>query len=292
MKVYNFNKEKYKNGILMDLGDSRDIPQFNFSDETHYTTFYEIIIIRKGKGVIFLDDRKIDFKEGTFLFISPNQKRKWLIGNSKMEVNFIIFEQSFLNDFFSDKFFVYRLQYFYSKQNAPYIQPSKRLFSFENDVFEEIQTELKNTQKDSAHLLRSILYYILVKLNRYFCDFHNINSTMHENELAIQFKNLLQNNIRNYQTINEYCQMLNISRISLNASVKKQFGMTATDLLNSHLLYEIKDQILFTNKTIAELAYYFNFSEPQHLNRFFKRLTGQTPLEFRTAYQSGYTKSK
>ena len=68
--------------------------------------------------------------------------------------------------------------------------------------------------------------------------------------------------------------------------------MTATDLLHSHLLYEIKDQILFTNKTIAELAYYFNFSEPQHLNRFFKRLTGQTPLEFRTAYQSGYTKSK
>ena len=115
---------------------------------------------------------------------------------------------------------------------------------------------------------------------------------MHENELAIQFKNLLQNNIRNYQTINEYCQMLNISRISLNASVKKNFGMTATDLLHSHLLYEIKDQILFTNKTIAELAYYFNFSEPQHLNRFFKRLTGQTPLEFRTAYQSGYTKSK
>lgn len=290
MKVYHFNKEKYKNGILMDLGSSQDVPQFNFSEEPHYTTFYEIIVIKKGNGIIFIDDIKIDFKEGTFLFISPNQKRKWLINNSKIEVNFIIFEQSFLNDFFSDKYFVYRLHYFYTKQIAPYIQPSIRLFSFENDIFEEIQTELNNSKKDSVHLLRSILYYILVKLNRYFCDFHCINSTIHENELAIKFKDLLQKNIRQVQTINEYCQMLNTSRITLNASVKKQFGITATDLLHAHLLYEIKDQMLFTSKTIAELAYDFNFSEPQHLNRFFKRLTAQTPLEFRTAYQNGYTK--
>lgn len=289
MKVYQFNKEKYKNGILMDLGDSRDIPQFNFSDEPHCATFYEIIIIRKGKGIIFLDDKKIDFKEGAFIFISPNQKRRWQLSDAKIEVNFIIFEQSFLNDFFSDKFFVYRLHYFYSKQITPYFFPSKRLFSFENDVFKEIQMELKNYQKDSAHLLRSILYYILVKLNRYFCEFHLINSTMHENELAIQFKELLQKNIRKFQTINEYCQVLNISRISLNASVKKQFGMTATDFLHAHLLYEIKDQILFTNKTMAEIAFEFNFKEPQHLNRFFKRLTHQTPLEFRVAYQNGYT---
>lgn len=235
-----------------------------------------------------MDDTKIDFKEGTFIFISPNQKRRWLT-NSEIEVNFIIFEQSFLNDFFSDKFFVYRLQYFYSKQIAPYFYPSKRLFSFENDIFKEIQIELKNSQIDSAHLLRSILYYILVKLNRYFCEFHIKNSTMHENELAIQFKELLQKNIHKIQTINEYCQILNISRISLNVSVKKQFGVTATDFLDAHLLYEIKDQILFTNKTIAEIAYEFNFKEPQHLNRFFKRLTHQTPLEFRAAYQNGYT---
>ena len=63
-----------------------------------------------------------------------------------------------------------------------------------------------------------------------------------------------------------------------------------TYLLNamSHDIYsfaEIKNEILFTDKTTSELAYEFNFSEPGHLMRFFKKQTGQTVTEFKEEYK-------
>ncbi len=290
MKVYHFNKEKYSNGILMDLGDTKNTLGYNFTNEVHYTTFFEIIIIKKGKGTIYLDTNKIDFQEGHFLFISPYQKRKWITDHQETEAYFIIFEQDFLNDFFSDKFFVYRLQYFFNNQVATYFKPNKKLFSFEGNIFHEVEDELKNPQQDSIHLLRSILYYILIKLNREFCIFHHINSDTHGNEIAIEFKNLLQENIGKIQHVNDYCKLLKISRITLNHSIKKQFGTTVTEMIHNQLLYEIKDKILFSHQNISEIAYSLNFKEPQHLNRFFKRLTQQTPLEFKYSYRNGYTK--
>ena len=79
--------------------------------------------------------------------------------------------------------------------------------------------------------------------------------------------------------------MLNISRITLNASVRAQYGQTAVHLLKQRLLAEIKNEILFTDKTTSELAYEFNFSEPGHLMRFFKKQTGQTVTDFKEEYK-------
>ena len=83
----------------------------------------------------------------------------------------------------------------------------------------------------------------------------------------------------------DVCQLLNISRITLNASVQAQYGQTAVHLLKQRLLAEIKNEILFTDKTTSELAYEFNFSEPGHLMRFFKKQTGQTVTEFKEEYK-------
>ena len=47
----------------------------------------------------------------------------------------------------------------------------------------------------------------------------------------------------------DYAAMLNISRITLNASVQAQYGQTAVHLLKQRLLAEIKNEILFTDKT-------------------------------------------
>ena len=55
--------------------------------------------------------------------------------------------------------------------------------------------------------------------------------------------------IRQYQQVADYAAMLNISRMTLNASVQAQYGQTAVHLLKQRLLAEIKNEILFTDKT-------------------------------------------
>ena len=84
--------------------------------------------------------------------------------------------------------------------------------------------------------------------------------------------------------------MLNISRITLNASVQAQYGQTAVHLLKQRLLAEIKNEILFTDKTTSELAYEFNFSEPGHLMRFLKKWL-KSIIRYSTLYNRVISKS-
>jgi len=80
---------------------------------------------------------------------------------------------------------------------------------------------------------------------------------------------------------------LGISRISLNKAVKDQFNVTATELLKQRLLIEIKDYLVHTELTVAEIAHELHFSEPNHLMRFFKTQTAMTTSEFLLDYQNG-----
>lgn len=286
MKVYHFPKHKYPHDILMDFGRIEENTLLDLSSEIHSTTFFEILFITDECGYLYLDSRKINIGKKHILFISPNQKRRWFVDKSKLKGFYITFEKDFLNEFFIDNYFVYRLQYFYNLQVLPYFVPSRQLFSFEHDIFGEIKKEINHYQKDSKHLLRSILYYVLIKLNREFSDYHNLESDTEANTVAFKFKELLKNNIQTLQRVNDYCNKLNISRISLNKATQKQYGISASQMIKEQLLYEIKDQILFSSQTLSEISYAFGFPEPNHFSRFFKRMTGFTPVNFRNGYQN------
>lgn len=60
----------------------------------------------------------------------------------------------------------------------------------------------------------------------------------------------------------------------------REFGLSAVSLLKQRLLQEIKNDLLFSELSIKEIAYRLHFSEPNHLMRFFKQMTGQTISEF------------
>ena len=54
-----------------------------------------------------------------------------------------------------------------------------------------------------------------------------------------------------------------------------QFGVSAIHLLKQRLLEELKNELLFSNLNVSQLADEFHFSDPSHLMRFFKKETWQ-----------------
>lgn len=50
-----------------------------------------------------------------------------------------------------------------------------------------------------------------------------------------------------------------------------QFGVSAIHLLKQRLLEELKNELLFSNLNVSQLADEFHFSDPSHLMRFSKR---------------------
>lgn len=148
------------------------------------------------------------------------------------------------------------------------------------DILTEIKAELVSVMPDSAHIIRSQLYYLLQTLNRQYSSRNNLALDSTGTNYAYQFKKLLEIHIRQKQRINDYTEMLGISRISLNKGVKAAFNVTATQLIKRRLLSEIQSQLIYTDKTTSEIAYEFGFSEPNHLMRFFKSLLMKLFLNF------------
>jgi AraC family transcriptional regulator, transcriptional activator of pobA len=287
MKYFQFVKNKYGIELLMDIGSYNDISNYFFEPILHNTDFYEIIFFSKGNGFLELDNQKINMENNTVIFISPFQNRKWHLDKSKIECHFLFFKDDFLSNFFSDKLFSFKLQYFYNKTKPLFIKISNtHLLKFQV-MFQDILLELKDFKSDSEHIIRSLLYFTLIKLNRFYSEIHLLSSETENNTTSFMFKQLLQSEIRNNRTIDFYSQKLGVSRITLNKCVKKQFGMTCSEMIDEFIMFEIKSMLAYSTLNISEIANLFNFSESNHLTRFFKRHSNITPKEYRNNYQNG-----
>ena len=202
-------------------------------------------------------------------FISPFQKKSCEIGIPGIKGFHLVFQSDFLSDFFDDKLFTYRLQYFYNAQFPQYLQVENENYDIIRLALNEIIAEINHFQNDSLHIIRSLLYFSLSKLNRLFSKHYNISADTRSNSVIYKFKETLELNIRTMHSVEEYCKLLQVSRHQLNTIVKKHFGNTIKEIISNRLLQEIKMELRYSNKTIAEISSALNFSEPNNLARFF-----------------------
>ncbi|CAD0007208.1 MULTISPECIES: helix-turn-helix domain-containing protein [Flavobacterium] len=287
MKTVKFHKSECGVEVLLNVLHGGMLSEKYLERDTYNTDFFEILLFKTAKGTLILNQQKINITDNTIIFISPFQKRQWALEKEGLDFTVLVFQENFLNDFFSDKFFTYRLLYFYQLNYPLHIAIEREELQKALDQLMEIKYELVNSRTDSIHIIRSLTYYLLLKFNRIYADANNLSIERAENNFAYQFKQLLEIHIRKKQRIDYYADLLNVSRITINTCVKKQFNVTATELLKQRLLFEIKNDLIHSGKTIAEIAYDLDFSEPVHLMRFFKTQTGITSGQFLSDYQNG-----
>lgn len=287
MKTIRFHKSDCGVDVLLNALNGEDVKDSYLDTDTYNTDFFEIVIFKKGKGVLILNQQKINLTDNSIIFISPLQKRKWKLEADNLEFTILVFQEEFLNDFFSDTLFTYKLLYFYQLDYPLNILCDKVDILKICGFLSEIKTELTFPKPDSSHIIRSLIYYLLQNFNRKYALSNALPLDKAENNYAYQYRQLLEIHIQDKQRIDDYVQLLGISRISLNAAVKKQFNVTATHLLKQRLLFEIKNFLIHSGKNVSEIAYELHFSEANHMMRFFKKQTGVTTSHFLSDYQNG-----
>lgn len=287
MRTVKFHKTECGVDFLINVLPSDEVKESYLNSGIYDTDYLEIAFIKKGSGHVILNHHKIEISDNSIIFLSPFQKRKWNLNPEGLDFVILVFQEDFLNDFFSDKLFAYRLLYFYQLECPLNMQIDDALMERYFSLLAEIKSELVRTRIDSVHIIRSLIYYLLQKLNREYSQINHLAVEKNEQNDAFAFKQLIEIHIKEKQRISDYTELLHINRIALNKAVKNQFNVTATHLLKQRLLIEIKDYLIHSNVTVAEIAYQLNFSEPNHLMRFFKKQTGLTTSDFLHEYQNG-----
>lgn len=284
MKYLEFTKDKYGFELLMDLYQFEKNAELFFIEDYHTTNFYEIMFFEKGIGKIEIHDTIVDIKDNSAFFFFPGQQKRCFIQKETVKGFHLVFQNEFLGNFFSDKLFTYRLQYFHTILRPFHTFLSNDVFAFLSNLLSEILTEIKDYKRDSQHILRSILYYLLTRINREYSTQNNISDIVEGNNKAYEFKQLLEKNILKITKVKDYSNLMGVSRVYLNSLIKKQFGISVSEMITNSLLLEIKSRLTHTSQDISEIAHCLNFSEPNNLTRFFKNQTGLTPKEYRISY--------
>ena len=248
---------------------------------------WQFFFFRRANGYLLLDTRKITLKDGMVLLLSPHQQQEWHIEEEGLDYDFLIFREDFLNLFLADKFFAYRLLYCYQSDTPPCFQTDEAAFSEYCHLLGKLKAELMHPQADSYHLIVSLLSYLLMLLNRAYAKVYALPFDVPKNNYAFRFKELLESYIYEKQRVGEYADLLGISRTTLNSAVKSQFGVSAQHLLQQRLLAALKNELLFSDRTITELSDLFHFSDASHLMRFFKQQTGKTFTQYVQDYRTG-----
>lgn len=282
-----FSKTRCGVDFYINTGESKDICGVLTEHRTFKTDFFSFYFFRRANGYVLLNFRKIELRDDMVLLLSPHQQQEWHVDEAELDYTFLIFREDFMRTFIADKFFVYRLLYYYQTDTPPYLFAAPEELAEYMRLLGKIKQELLHPVADTYNLIVSVLYYLLLVINRAYAKTYRLPVEVPKNNYAFQFKDLLEKHIRDMQRVQEYADILRVSRITLNNSVMAQFGVSATHLLKQRLLEELKNELLFSDRNVSQLADEFHFSDPSHLMRFFKQQTGKTFTQYITDYQNG-----
>lgn len=282
-----FSKTQCGVDFYINTGSGKEISGVLTENTTFKTDFFEFFFFRRTNGFLLLNCKQIDLHDNMVLLLSPYQQQEWHVDEQELDYTFLIFREDFMRTFLADKFFTYRLLYCYQTDTPPHLSVSQDTFAEYMRLLGKIKQELQHPTADSYNLIVSLLYYLLLVINREYASVYHLPVDVPKNNYAYQFKDLLERHIYDVQRVAEYAEMMHVSRVTLNNAVVAQFGVSANHLLKQRLLEALKNDLLFTDCTVTQLADKFHFSDPSHLMRFFKQQTGKTCSQYLSDYQNG-----
>lgn len=131
----------------------------------------------------------------------------------------------------------------------------------------------------TLHLLSAFLWYVDHLWSRHE-QTHRENQSR-EQRLFTDFIQLVSEFAPEHHTIDFYASRLCITPRYMSTIVRQVSGKSAKQWIDDALVTRIKIELKHTDKSVARICDEMNFPNPSFLTKFFKRMTGQTPSQFR-----------
>lgn len=161
---------------------------------------------------------------------------------------------------------------------------------FLNTLFEAINREYRTPAPARGLLLQSLVGVLVVWVGRQLMV-SQAQRPSRAQELLAAFIELVEKDFDTQRSVEGYAAQLDITPAYLNTLARRFTGHTAQGLLHQRLLLEAKRRLIYTAMSVSQISDGLGFSEPAYFSRFFKRLTGRSPKEFRASLNAALDNS-
>lgn len=282
-----FNPEKYGAQLMVDVARIEDMPSFAKTIEPYHLNFYDITLIKGGRGSFWLDDQQYTIEPNQVLFTTPGQVRRWFVED--LQGICLFFPAEFLLSHFNNPLLLHQLRYFHTTSSPMNIILNSAQAEHLDSRLDIMRTEITNLKTDSDMLLRCIALEIMISLNRWYAECHGNSKDSGLSPTIIKFRQLLESHFFKYHNVSHYAALLGATPGHLNVLCKAYLGRTASELIADRIYLEAKRKLIHTSIDIDSLSDTLGFSSASYFCRAFKRHCGTTPLQYRKLSQSKVT---
>jgi len=251
----------------------------------HRKDYYMFVLVHTGSSRHWIDTTPYTLKPNTFYISSPWQVQ---VKEQTEPLTGIVlsFSEEFLN--MDESKTLQQLPVIKNPSNAHEfsLQPSDYLFI--EDMLKKMWLEYEAKNEWRYTMLLSYLRILSIYTSRLYTDQLSKKAGAKERGLLQRFKQLINERFTELHQVADYAELLNITAGYLNDVIKQQSGKTAMEHIHERIVLEAKRQLLHTEFSAKEIAYDLGFEDAAYFNRFFKRLTEQTPAAFRMATREMY----
>lgn len=213
-----------------------------------------MFMIQSGHGIFQVDFKNYVYTKEKIFFLSPGQSFQLLSGD------FII------------------TQYEITQETIAKLDNSRFLFKH---IIGLGHIEMQDANQI---LIKEDVFNIEGFLNTSIEDWITLNpfQTTKENiNLLFNVKEIIDEQYKEPINLITVSSLLNQSESYIDSIAKSKLNYSIQKLKTEKQLLEAQRKIVFTNLSTKEIAYESGFNDPNYFNRFFKKQTQLTPLEFR-----------
>lgn len=256
----------------------------NCSDMPHHLFKLEdacIFFCHSGEARIEIDLLEYDIMPNTQIIFLPNSIINYSYASPDLSISYITFSNAFFQEA------TVRLDpsfFHFLKENPVVTLPVERTRTINGLIIalEDLYKDKENCFRLQIlrNYIQSFLLDIYDKTHRIF-EQNRPEGISRQEELFKRFIQLIHKHCLNQREVSFYAQKMFITPRYLSAIAQAVAGETAKNIIDKHVILEIKVLLESTDLSIQEIANRLQFPDQSFFGRYFKKHIGISPQYYR-----------
>lgn len=276
------SKFYYKDGLALAMDISQLFQPFMTSGQGPYLLDdYRIGIIRRGEMRSHVNLQECCFRAGMAVFVTPGS----IVEPLEMSDDFQVLGMGIPADLF---------QIIHSGK-APALLNTKMKNGIHTLTGNEQQVlvhlfynlwEIVHSKTENQEAIQEVIYHMIETITAYYNALFSQESpapTLRNTskEMFDRFLYLVNNHCREHRQLAFYAEKICVTERYLGTVIRQTSGQTAKEWIDKAVNTQAKVMLRHSNLQVAEIAERLNFPTSSFFCKYFKRLEGCTPQEYR-----------
>lgn len=258
-------------------------------EHIHKHDFYEFAYVYEGTGKHCTEDGVINIKIGDFVLISPGYKHCVMSDNNRNKIRICncLFEKNFfensINRVFNEKKMHHNELFKLFNSGRPFCltlsdNSDETLLNLVNLAKKEYDLE----EYCNAAAIKRYLDIILLETSRTLDHHLGIaNKLIRRRDDIDELIQYIKANLDMKLTVDFLAEQIHLSPDYLSKYFKKHTGKTLSQFLMETRINKAKQLLKKTDESIADIGYACGYSSSSNFRKYFTRLVGLSPREYR-----------